>query len=79
MLVLSRKIHESTLIGETIRVTILEIRGDQVKLGIEAPDDIPIFREEIIKAALRKRDSSDEGANSDSYDSVSKRDSRKQE
>ncbi len=47
MLILTRKIGESLLIGDNIRVTVLEIRGKQVRLGIEAPADIAVLREEL--------------------------------
>lgn len=47
MLILSRKINESLFIGNNIKVTILECRGKNVKLGIEVPEDIFVFREEV--------------------------------
>jgi carbon storage regulator len=47
VLVLSRKIHQSILIGETIRVTMVSIRGRQVRLAIEAPREVRIVREEL--------------------------------
>ena len=47
MLALSRKKKESIIIGEDIEITILDIQGDQVKLGIEAPRSIPIYRKEL--------------------------------
>ncbi len=47
MLVLSRKKNESIIIDGSITVTVVEIRGDKVRLGISAPRDIPIHREEI--------------------------------
>lgn len=47
MLALSRKINESIIINENIEVTILEIKGDQVKIGINAPKSVPIFRKEL--------------------------------
>lgn len=50
MLVLSRKLNETILIGNDIRVTILGIDGDKIKLGIEAPKTIKVFREELIEA-----------------------------
>ena len=50
MLVLSRKKKETLLIGEDIKVTIIGIEGDKVKLGIEAPEHIHIYREEIYEA-----------------------------
>jgi len=50
MLVLSRKKKETVLIGEDIKVTIISIDGDKVKIGIEAPSQVPIYREEIYEA-----------------------------
>ncbi|MCU0223281.1 MAG: carbon storage regulator CsrA [Acidobacteria bacterium] len=47
MLVLSRKIGQSLLIGNDIRIKVVEIRGQQVRLGLEAPDDVPVVREEL--------------------------------
>ncbi|MEW9502255.1 carbon storage regulator CsrA [Jeotgalibacillus marinus] len=49
MLVLRRKLNESIMIGDNIEVKILEMDGDQIKLGIEAPTDIDIFRSELYK------------------------------
>lgn len=49
MLVLTRKRDESIIIGDEIRVTVVDVRGDQVKLGIDAPRSIPVHREEIYK------------------------------
>ena len=48
MLALARKINESIVINNNIEVTILEIKGDQVKLGINAPKSVPIYRKEIF-------------------------------
>jgi carbon storage regulator len=47
MLVLSRKIGEKILVGENIEVVVVDVRGDKVRLGIQAPKDIPVHREEI--------------------------------
>ena len=47
MLALSRKINESIMIGHDIEVTVLEIKGEQVKLGINAPKSVPLYRKEI--------------------------------
>lgn len=47
MLVLSRLIDESVIIGDNIKVTIVDVRGNKVRLGFEAPKDVEIFRQEI--------------------------------
>ncbi len=49
MLILTRKIGESILVGDNIRLVVLEIRGRQIRLGIEAPPDIVVLREEIAQ------------------------------
>jgi carbon storage regulator len=50
MLVLSRQRDESIMIGENVVVTIVDIRGDKVRLGIEAPVEIPVHRREVYEA-----------------------------
>ena len=55
MLVLSRKRDEQIIIGGGIIITIVEIRGDKVRLGIEAPADVPVHRQEIYDA-IKERD-----------------------
>jgi carbon storage regulator CsrA len=47
MLVLSRKLNEQIVIGDNIRVTVVSIRGNQVRLGFEAPPEVLIFRDEL--------------------------------
>lgn len=47
MLALSRKINESIMIGNSVEVTVLEIKGEQVKIGISAPKAVPVYRKEI--------------------------------
>ncbi|HEY2155593.1 MAG TPA: carbon storage regulator CsrA [Isosphaeraceae bacterium] len=54
MLVLSRKVNEKVMIGDGIVVTIVKIDRNQVRIGIEAPGNVPIYREEILP--LRERD-----------------------
>ena len=47
MLALSRKKNEAIVIDNNIEITVLDIRGDQIKIGIAAPKDIPIYRKEV--------------------------------
>lgn len=48
MLVLSRKLNETIVIDGNVRITVVGVRGSQVRLGIEAPDRMPILREELL-------------------------------
>ena len=50
MLILSRKIDQKIRIGDNIVLTILDIKGDQVKIGVEAPNDVKVFRQEVFSA-----------------------------
>lgn len=54
MLVLSRKVNQSIMIGDDIEIKILEIRGDQVRIGIEAPKSVPVHRKEVYEAIVRE-------------------------
>lgn len=54
MLVLSRKRNEQIVIADRIVVTIVDIRGDKVRLGIEAPAEVPVHRREVYEALLRQ-------------------------
>jgi len=56
MLVLSRQRDESIIIGDNIVITIVDIRGDKVRLGINAPKHIPVHREEVYDAIQRERE-----------------------
>jgi carbon storage regulator len=50
MLILTRKLNEKLVIGDGIVVSIIEVRGDQVKLGIEAPKTVKVYRQEVYDA-----------------------------
>jgi carbon storage regulator len=54
MLVLSRHRDESIMIGDNIVVTIVDIRGDKVRLGINAPTEVPVHRQEVYEAIQRE-------------------------
>lgn len=56
MLVLSRHDGESIFIGDNIKITIVAIRGDKVRLGIEAPTEVPIHRQEVYEAIQREQE-----------------------
>jgi carbon storage regulator len=53
MLVLSRKKNESIIIGGAITVTVIDVRGDKVRLGIEAPLDVSVHRSEVAEAIAK--------------------------
>ena len=52
MLILSRKINEKIMIGDEISISIIEIRGDQVRIGVDAPKTIKVFRREVFDAIM---------------------------
>jgi len=54
MLVLSRQRDQSIIIGDNIVVTVVDVRGDKVRLGIEAPTEIPVHRREVYEAIQRE-------------------------
>ena len=54
MLVLSRKINQSIVIGDNIEIMLVDIRGDQIKLGINAPKSVKIFRKEVYEEVKRE-------------------------
>ena len=54
MLVLTRKIGESLAINDNIRITVLEVKGKTVRLGIEAPEDVKVYRQEVLVNILKE-------------------------
>ena len=56
MLILTRKVGESLLIGDDVSITILNIRGNQVKIGVKAPKEISVHREEIYQRIKQAED-----------------------
>jgi carbon storage regulator len=61
MLVLSRQRDESIIIGDNIVITVVDIRGDKVRLGIQAPTEIPVHRQEVYEAIQRDSQTSNNG------------------
>lgn len=55
MLVLSRRTSESIVINDNVVITIVEVRGDKVRLGIQAPRDVPIHRQEVYEAIRQEQ------------------------
>ena len=58
MLVLSRQRDETIMIGNNIEITIVDIRGEKVRLGISAPPDVAVHRKEVYEAMLRESEAS---------------------
>lgn len=62
MLVLSRHVDESLIIGNDIEIVVVEIRGDKVRLGVQAPRDVSVHRREVYDAIQRERAKEDDPA-----------------
>lgn len=65
MLILSRKLGEQIVIADNIVITVVEIRGDKVRLGIEAPREVPVHRREIHDMIQREKSQPPDGASTD--------------
>lgn len=68
MLVLSRKKNESIVINDDIRIVVVEIRGDKVRLGVEAPREVPVHRREVYDAIQRSAETEQTGESTISND-----------
>ena len=62
MLILTRKVGETLMIGDEIEVTILSLKGNQVRIGVNAPKDVPVHREEIYDRIKRERQGDEAGS-----------------
>lgn len=56
MLILTRRVGETLIIGDDIKLTVLGVRGHQIRIGIDAPRDVTVHREEIYQRILSERD-----------------------
>ena len=61
MLVLSRKRDESIMIGDDVVLTVIEIRGDKVRIGIDAPREVPVHRREVYEAIREEQAAHEDG------------------
>ena len=67
MLALSRRKNEALIINNNVEITILEIKGEQVKLGISAPKEVPVYRKEVY---MQIQDSNQEAVNTDGLEAL---------
>jgi len=70
MLVLTRKSNQSIMIGDDVEVSVLSVMGEKVRIGIQAPQEIPVFRKEIYLEIHREDGTVEEGAPSEVNDAL---------
>ena len=66
MLILTRRVGEAVMIGNEVTVTILGVKGNQVRVGVNAPRDVAVHREEIFERIKREDQAGDSGRSTDS-------------
>lgn len=68
MLILTRRVGETVMIGDDVVVTVLRVKGNQVRIGVDAPKSVPVQREEIYAPRVQKGDAGGETADAASQD-----------
>lgn len=61
MLILTRRIGETVMVGDDVTITVLGVKGNQVRLGVNAPKDVAVHREEIYERIQREKDETSRG------------------
>jgi len=73
MLVLSRQRDETIMIGDDIEITVVDIRGEKVRLGINAPAHVPVHRKEVYEAIKREKEAAAQGSEPAKVESLANR------
>ena len=66
MLILTRRIGETLMVGDDVTITVLGVKGDQVRIGVNAPKDVAVHREEIYQRIQKEKSGEDEDIDTDS-------------